>query len=256
MEHTFDTPAPIALDAQTDSGDITVLTSGEPHTRVSLTGPDHAVEETDVRMSSDNTKLTIRTPKGMGWRSWDVTIVVTVPTGSTAKATTGSGDVRAEDGLASFESQTGSGDITGTTVGGDVRAQTGSGNVTFDRVDGRCRAQTGSGDVTVHHAAGTVDASTGSGNVEIAVAEGDARAKVGSGDITYGLVRRGKITAETASGEVEIGIANGVVAKLDVSTVTGDIHSELEVDDAIPHNGDVVEVHARTVTGDVTLKRS
>lgn len=256
MEHNFDTPAPIALDAQTDSGDITIHTTDGPRTRVALTGRDDAVEETEVRMSSDGTKLTIRTPKGHWGRSSDVDIEVTVPVGSTAKATTGSGDLTIDDALASFTGTTGSGDISGSSIGGDLRAQTGSGDISFDRVEGRCRVQTGSGDISVQHAAGELEANSGSGNIEVAVAEATVQAKVGSGDISFGSVRRGRASAQTASGNVEIGISRGVTAKLDVSTVTGDIESELEVDGAAPVDGEVVDIYARTVTGDISLARS
>jgi hypothetical protein len=67
----------------------------------------------------------------------------------------------------------------------------------------------------------------------------------------------GDVTVNSASGDVRIGIRRGSRAYLDCSTVSGDTTSELDVTGEEPAgDGPLVNVKARTVSGDITITRA
>jgi DUF4097 and DUF4098 domain-containing protein YvlB len=276
-QHEFSTSEPIRLDIQNDSGDIEIKALPVEQSRIVVTAnnsaAEKAVDETVVTLSPDGRLITVRPPHG--WKlgqTASLRIQAQVPVGSSVAVDVGSGDIAVRGRVGDVQARTGSGDVSAEEVGGEARVNTGSGDITLADVAGPATAATGSGDVTFGDVAGPATANTGSGDVSvrsaaqlksrtgsgditIATASGDVGAHVGSGDISIGCVSAGRVRAETASGDVSVGIAPGVVAKLDVSTVTGHIGSELDVDDVAP-DGDVVDVYLRSVTGDVRLHRA
>jgi len=276
-QHEFSTPGPIGLDIHNDTGDIKIKALPTEQSLVVVTANNvfsaKAVDETVVTLSPDGQRITVRPPRG--WkigRSASLRIQAQVPMGSPGVVEAGSGDIVMRGPVHDINARTGSGDVSAENVAGEAQVKTGSGDITLGDVTGPATAATGSGDITFGDVAGPATASTGSGDVSvrsapqlksrtgsgditIATASGDVGAHVGSGDISIGCVSAGRVRAETASGDVSVGIAPGVVAKLDVSTVTGHIGSELDVDDVAP-DGDVVDVYLRSVTGDVRLHRA
>jgi hypothetical protein len=63
--------------------------------------------------------------------------------------------------------------------------------------------------------------------------------------------------AHSVSGDVTIGVRRGSKVYLDCNTVSGDTTSELELtSDAPAGDGPLVEIRAKTVSGDITITRA
>ena len=77
-----------------------------------------------------------------------------------------------------------------------------------------------------------------------------------NGSIEVGSLRRGVATLETAVGDVSCGLADGTAANLDVRSRHGRIRSGLEASGGPAPSDEVVELHAHTTIGDITLYRA
>lgn len=125
----------------------------------------------------------------------------------------GSGDLKLSDVSARLDVHTGSGDVDLTRVrGAFTAANTGSGDVTGSGIDsGELRANTGSGDVRLQDVRGrSVILESGSGDVEVSL----------NGDVD-------SVSAHTGSGDVTLGLADGVGARVEIDTGSGDVHTDL-----------------------------
>jgi len=70
-------------------------------------------------------------------------------------------------------------------------------------------------------------------------------------------VMRGNVAAHSVSGDVTIGVRRGSKVYLDCNTVSGDTTSELELTtDAPAGDGPLVEIRAKTVSGDIRITRA
>jgi DUF4097 and DUF4098 domain-containing protein YvlB len=83
-----------------------------------------------------------------------------------------------------------------------------------------------------------------------------------SGDIEIRSVEAGEVRIQTDSGDVRVGVGRGTRVWIDAGTVSGDLGSELGLDDAEPEaddsagGGPVVPLHVKTVSGDVSIVRA
>ena len=68
-----------------------------------------------------------------------------------------------------------------------------------------------------------------------------------------GSANRGRLTAKGASGDVHVGIPAGVPVWTDISTVSGEIRSNLHGAGEPGEGADHVELRAKTVSGDIVL---
>jgi DUF4097 and DUF4098 domain-containing protein YvlB len=96
-----------------------------------------------------------------------------------------------------------------------------------------------------------------SGDVSIGEAYDNVSANTVSGDQEHGAVMRGNVSAHSVSGDVTIGVRRGSKVYLDCNTVSGDTSSELELTtDAPAGDGPLVEIRAKTVSGDIRITRA
>lgn len=163
-----------------------------------------------------------------------------------------------------LETETGSGDIELTDVGSSVRAQSGSGSVRARGVHGPATLGTGSGDVELNEtAAADVHAQTGSGSVRLQGVSGGLRAKTGSGDIEVSGALTSDWMLDTGSGSVRLNLGPQTHFSLDADTGSGTVR----VAQAISMNGDLNRhhvtgtvngggptLHVRTGSGDVEVR--
>ena len=94
---------------------------------------------------------------------------------------------------------------------------------------------------------------TGSGDLEIGYASEGVSMSTGSGDMRIRHASKGKVTAKGASGDVLVGIPAGTPVWTDLTTVSGDISSDLHGAGQPEPGADYVELRAKTVSGDIHL---
>ena len=91
--------------------------------------------------------------------------------------------------------------------------------------------QTVSGDVRLGTVTGPVSATLVSGDFAIDDAHTDLSAKTVSGDQRIGAIREGQIKLQSVSGDVRLGVRPGTRLRIDASSTSGDVSSELDVKD-------------------------
>ena len=77
----------------------------------------------------------------------------------------------------------------------------------------------------------------------------------GSGDLQVGTAHRGRLTAKGASGDIRIGVPGGLPVWTDISTVSGEIRSDLVGAGEPAEGADRLEIRAKTVSGDIDLRQ-
>lgn len=123
------------------------------------------------RLSAGVSSLT----RGVTGSIGTVDIVVSLPHDSTARLSTGMGDISVEGRLPSLHLATGMGDVRAHRIDGHGHVSTGSGTVRLGDVTGDLSLKTGSGDIEIARAiSGRIEAKTGMGDARILVAEGTA----------------------------------------------------------------------------------
>lgn len=280
---TFPATEPIAMRAKLGSGTILIdAANGETDVRVEPSNPgspqdvEHA-ENTSVDFHHNT--LTIRAPETHGGRSPSVVVRVRLPEGSDVDVTVGSADTRANCRLGDVSVQGGSGDVRLSDTG-QLSVQLGSGDIAAGHVGGRTDIKSGSGDVNIREigvpgdtdTAGRVNTASGDcmigeahAELQLTTASGDVRVdrahrsvegKTASGDVFIAVAMSEVISWNTASGDIWIGVPTGTAALLDVSSLTGDVSSGLDGGDAPTESEQRVEIHARSVSGDVHIARA
>jgi DUF4097 and DUF4098 domain-containing protein YvlB len=260
---SFATPKPVDLEVRNPSGTIEVVAADTDTSTVEIRPlDDHGearefAERTKVELSGDGRQLTVVVPERrlMFGRGTRIAVAVRVPTDSRVRLRAASADTTCRGRLAELEAQTASGEISAEEVTGrtDVRAASGAIRV---GAAGPVQAHTASGAVRVGSASGDVEVHVASGRVEIGSAAASVSVKSASGDLSVDEVSSGRIELTTASGDLRIGVRAGVVARLDLYTISGRARSELPVEDTAPAGGSTVEIRAKTVSGNVLISRA
>ena len=272
MQHAFETPDPVQLLVAIGRGRLSLTAADTTEASVEVTGE----RSEEVTVELEGRQLRVSAPRHRtgffgGEPHLDVTVVV--PTHSELSAKTGSADVHAAgvwgttqiksgSGEVSVEQidapaliETGSGDIRAELICGEAKFKSGSGDVRVRRADGPALVSTGSGDVEVALAAGPVVVKTGSGDLRVASADGDVSMSTGSGDAVIERLNRGRFTVRGASGDVAVGIPAGVPVWTDLASVSGQVHSNLVGAGAPTDGQEHIELRAKTVSGDITLRQ-
>ena len=269
--HEFETPTRIRLFVELERGDVVLTARETSHTTVRCEGGE--ADQVIVRQQGE--EISVVGPRRTGFlrTGSSITVSVDLPLDSDVHVETGSADLTAAGRLGSARVKTGSGELSFDEIGGPAMLQTGSGDITAARLGGEARLQSGSGDVRLGEAGGELAVSTGSGDVEVAHAlaaasvktgsgdlrvrraESDVTLASGSGDLVVDHTQRGVVHAKGATSDVLVGIPEGVPVYSDISTVTGSVRSDIDGVGAPAEGQEYVEVHARTVSGDVQLRR-
>lgn len=115
-----------------------------------------------------------------------------------------------------------------------------------------------SGDLTVGRAGGSLLGRAVSGDVRIGSLSGSLTLSTTSGDVDVRSVEAGEVRVETVSGDVRLGVSRGTRVWIDAASVSGELDSELDVDDREPEGdrsgvGGVVPLRVKSVSGDVSI---
>lgn len=271
MQRTFEVTGPLAIDVRIPAGSVEVDPTLDGTAEVVLRALDEEsqrlVDEArvELRETAGGRQLLVEVPGRTGALASLVAVFgrggvdcrIRCPRRPALSARTKSADVAAAGTLESADIATASGDVQLRDVDGEVNVKTASGDVIVGDVGGRGSFATASGDVTVGRLSGAGSAATASGDVRIAAVAGDVKASTASGDVELGSVADGRIAVNSASGDVEVAVKRGTRALLDCTTVSGDARSELDGDySAAEGEGPLVEIRARTVSGDIRITRA
>jgi hypothetical protein len=281
---TFDTPEPISvsIDLGYHVADIRIAASDRTDTVVEVRPSDplkksHAAlaEQTLVQYASGT--LLIGAPKR--WRQWtrwggseSIDVRIQLPTGSQVHGTAGVGSLRCTGRLGQCRFRTGVGDIR-IEEAGPLELKAGAGEVTVDvanggadvrtagaihvgSVDGAATIKNSNGDTWIGEVTGEARLTAANGAISVDLARADVAAKSANGDVRLGEVAHGAVVAQSAFGAVEIGIRDGVAAWLDLETKFGTVQNDLDASEHPGSEEDVVEVHAHTSMGNITIHRS
>jgi DUF4097 and DUF4098 domain-containing protein YvlB len=254
----FDATGPVRADIDLPAGSVRVTAVKTETVRVNLTASGHAGERllAETEVSFGDGTLRVHVPKRVSVRgNSGLDLTVELPEGSSVKAMTASADVTFEGELGSVNGSTASGDVRAGRVSGDVELTTASGDVRLEEATGDVRVSTASGDANVGRAGGDIIAKTASGDVWIGEAGQSATAKTASGDVRIDAIASGLADATTVSGDIVIAVVPGVGVYIDISTLTGDVSSDLESDAGAEGEASLT-VSCRSVSGDVRIARA
>ena len=249
MRHeTFTTPGPVTLDIRIPSGDVEIETgnAGEAEVELEARGRDpeelERSAEISMRPRGEGYEIRIEAGDGRGLfrRSGEYRVRVAAPHGATVRANLASADISGRGRYSEIDIKVASGDVEFEDVSGEAGVNTASGDVQLDTV-GSAKVNSASGDVQIDSSADGAEVNTASGDVEI------------------GSVVAGEVRINSASGDIEVGIAKGSRLFVDAQTLSGDTSSELDLESGSTietDEGPLVELKARSMSGDISVKRA
>jgi DUF4097 and DUF4098 domain-containing protein YvlB len=270
---TYSTPGPLRLNFEIPSGRIEIDTAATDETHVEL----EALSTSDsVRELVESARIELlRRGEGQEvvvdvqarhgfWISFDrgpdIRLRVTCPEGADLDIRTKSADVDARGQYGVVDVNTASGDITVQETRGDARVKTASGDVKLEQVAGRLDVNSVSGDVHVDHVTRETNAQLVSGDIYVREAADAVSANSVSGDQRLETVSKGRVDLRAISGDISVGIKKGTRLFVDANTVSGSTSSAVELGDApaggAQSDGPLVELFAKTVSGDIRIERS
>jgi len=268
MQKSFDVQGPVELDVRLTSGDIEVDPTAEGRVEIELIAHDEEsqrlVDNARIELSPHGHRPTILVdvPQKKGFsisifgRS-GIECRIRCPHDSGLSVRTKSADISARGTLGGLNVQTASGDLDVNRVSGGVNVKSASSDFSAREVGGGVNIQTASGDIDLSIARGPINVTSVSGDISIGEAYDNVNANSVSGDQDHGAVMQGVVAAHSVSGDVTIAVRRGSKAFLDCTTVSGDTTSELELtSDAPAGDGPLVEIRAKTVSGDIRITRA
>lgn len=264
-EYSFALTGAINLQARVGRGSLTVtaiddLTEARVVITARSTGSEIA-ERYEVALAGRT--LTVMSPREGGvfdlpffGRTQDaVDVTIDVPSGTAVKLNTFSADVRVDGRVGGADIAGGSSTVTLDHVDGDLRVRYGSGTCRVRSVSGDVESRSGSGRAEFGVVGGSLDCGCGSGDLRADSVAGDVRSRSGSGGVTLGAVH-GDVDLGSGSGSMTIGIPAGRPARLNVTTGSGEVTSELPIEGVATTKGRPISIRVRTGSGDIRLFRA
>ncbi len=270
MEKHFDVSGPVELDVRLASGDIEIDPTLDGRVEIELTAHDDESQQLidaariELQERNGRPEVLVDVPQKRGgglsfilsFGQRGISCRIRCPHESSVAIRTKSGDIVTRGTLGGLTVATASGDIEVDRVSGGVAVKSASSDFSAHDV-GATTIQTASGDVSIDVARGPVNISSASGDVTIDEAYDNVSVNTVSGDQDHGAVMRGNVSAHSVSGDVTIGVRRGSRVFLDCNTLSGDTSSELELStDAPAGDGPLVEIRAKTVSGDIRITRA
>ncbi len=257
------------LKVRNPAGDVQVETADVAETTVELVplndsdATRQAIEKANVGARGDEVFVEL---EGRSWSisigSWGmgsakVSVRITCPEGSDLDCDTASADVRTHGTLGEARIRTASGDLRLERIRGALEAKSASGDLRVEHVEGRVSLNTVSGDVDLRTAMNGLGVNSVSGDVVLGEVFGDVTAGTVSGDLLVRAAGPGEVGLKAVSGDVVVAMRRGLRVKLDVSSVSGSVGSELDVSDTPARaDGPEANLRVRTVSGDVRITRA
>ncbi len=263
---TFEIDGPVQIGVRLASGEIEVDPTADGIVQVELIAHDEESQRLvdDARIELHGNDLTIDVPNKRGGFNWGmmfgrqgITCRIHCPRSSSLSAKVKSADVLVRGTIGALNVSGASGDVAAMRVEGGVNVRTASGDTRIEEAASGVNIQTASGDVELEVVRGPLNVASASGDVVIGAAYDNVNVNTVSGDQEHGAVMRGQVHAQSVSGDVTVAVRRGSKVYLDCNTVSGDTSSELELmGDEPAGDGPLVEVRAKTVSGDIRITRA
>jgi hypothetical protein len=250
FDKTLTVTGPVDLEVLTHSGDVTVRAGGsgsvQIHGKIYVGDRWMGRREDDVHSIEQNPPIR---QEGnsihidyVNMRNISVDYEITVPTDTTVRTHSGSGDQTIEGTHGNADVQTGSGDVRLARLTGEIQLHTGSGNIRGREISGPVRGGTGSGDIELEETGkGDVDFHTGSGNIGARGVQGGFHGETGSGDVTVEGAQTGSWEIHTGSGNVRVRLPQNSAFDADITTSSGTIEVNSPIEMTV--QGRVQETH-------------
>jgi len=232
---TFQTPEGARLRISLAAGRVEIETAETSETVVELDGPRE--DDAKIELHGNQVIVEVERNRVFGIKG-DHRLTIRAPHGACIDADVASANV---SGRGRFDA---------------TKVNSASGDVSIENT-AEASVNTASGDVELGRVSESGTVRSASGDVRIGELEGDVKVKTASGDQHVESAVRGKVSLQTASGDLAIGIRRGSKLWVDASSMSGDTSSELELGDA-PSEGDgpLVELKAKTMSGDIEIRRA
>ena len=261
--YSFPLVGPISLSARVGHGSLTVAArDGLAEATVTIAARDRdLLDKTTVEMRGST--LTVHAPRqgGLadligGWRKGDrLDVTIEVPTGTAAKLMTATAPIVVTGSIGPSDVATGNANVDLAAVTGDLRLRYGNGESRVGSVTGSVQLKAGRCDARFGDVAGSLSSGLGSGSLNAATVRGDLHSRTGSGSTSVEAVY-GNVDLATGSGTLTVGVPDGVSVRLDITTGSGSLHSDLPVEQGPRKGARAVTLRARTGSGDVRLVRA
>jgi DUF4097 and DUF4098 domain-containing protein YvlB len=264
----YDTSEPIRLSLEVPAGRVRVETGDEPETTVDVEPANdddasrEAAAQTRIEFGRGELSVVVREQRSFGvvrGRRGAVLVRVTTPSGATAVIKTRSADVEARGRYARAQISSTSGDIEIGEVEGEADFNTVSGDLRAGPIGGNAQVNAVSGDAVLERVGGRLRANAVSGGVTVREASGAVKVESVSGDVQLDSVAAGDVELNSISGDLHVGIKRGSRVGVDATAVSGDLDSDIELgsaEDTAGDDGPLVELRARTISGDLRISRA
>jgi Putative adhesin len=295
----FDTPGDVSVRVKSKSGEVRLIAHDLPTTEVEVTpleaAADEAAAQTSVECRPNGAGYLVEVDVPSEWGSSGggflrrvmslagegakVRVVIRCPAGSGIDVSSASATISTVGTFGTVKAKTASGDVTLGPVTGPVQVGTASGDVTFEGIEGNAKVDTvsgvikgervaavaklesASGDVTLQVATERLTVQTVSGDVKVGETATDCQVKTTSGDVSLSKATSGRVELQAVSGDLRVGVAAGTLLHVEGESVSGDLSSEIPLDDAPPEDatgagGPELSLAVKTVSGDVSIRRA
>ncbi|QRY43568.1 DUF4097 family beta strand repeat protein [Mycolicibacterium boenickei] len=189
-------------------------------------------------------------------RGGAVRVDIALPAGSRLNLSSASADIDADGVYSDCRCASASGSVRVATITGNIKADSASGDISIGDVAGNAQIATASGDASIDRIDGDVKFQAASGSLAVGTLRGHLRHQAASGSVTVGVGISGALSAQTGSGEVEVGIPEGTAARLELKTHSGTVDNGLQTSDGPADGDETFMVHARTGSGDISIRRA
>lgn len=261
IQRTFDTPTGLTLDLTIVAGQVAVHATETTVTTLRIDGgrDTDAVSVDLFPAGTTGHQLVVEHHAKKAWGLFslgaDLDVDVIVPLGTTVTCDARSADVAVDGRIGSLGVRIASGDVRFDEVDGDVTVKATSGDVKGRHVGGDLTVHGASGDVTVTQVCGALVMRTASGDLRVGEADGSVQVNTMSGDLQIRSLGGPSAELRSLSGDIEVGVPQGRGVYLDLSSLNGDVRSDLE-SGTTPQGGPDLDLVASTVSGDVRVRRA
>ena len=264
----FETTGHVALRLALAGGEVAVETADDNRVEVDLIPlrdndiTREAIAEARVEMTErrGGHLIVVHIEKRSGFlkgRGPKVGVRIRCPHGTDLDFRAGSAGLDATGVLGAVDVKTASGDVC-VEDAASLEVNTASGDMRVRDVDGAVTFRTASGDASVRRCGGPLSVNLVSGDLSIGEASAGLTVTTVSGDVRVHAAGGGGMKVQSVSGDVHLAIKPGERLRIDASSVSGSMSSELDVNDAPPADasGPLHDLRVRTVSGDLEIVRA